>query len=273
MNPINETNQTSTEQNVNEGEALPTSETSADNTAGEQPTINAAEAATDISDRLSDYEKWQAKHSGLLFDGTYSLASYIRIASGDGIEYGIQPRIGRGHGKRLALALRVRVAHVVEPLRDGAEQPAAAPVDGDAAEAKAEKLYAFVGGDKGPWQNESPDRISFERVYPLPVEVHTAEALPQFLALLDAGLLDSILNTLPTPAAGWDTSALRTAKLAWTEYLQLSANQFGIFKEVITIEHVWDELAVAGELTPELVEFVNAIGGEQGGSPDETSGD
>lgn len=234
--------------------------------------VSAADAATDLSVRLSPYEAWQAKYSEHLMDGTFSMASYIRLASNDGIEYGLQPRL-QPHGDHLHIAGRLRVAHVVRGIADGGEQVHNEATGIDDADAKVEALYAYAGGFKD-WMNHSPRRVSKIVNFTLPINVHEAGSLEQFLAVIDAGLWEKMIATFPTPAAGWDWSELRRAKGMFLEYLQLSINQFGIFNTVTVVENLWtDETTAAGELSEKLVAYMASFDAPQEGEAEASDTD
>lgn len=247
-------------------EDLPTAENTSEH---QQESVTASDAATDLSTRLNAYEKWQQDYAHLLFDGTYSQATYIRLAGNGDIEYGLQPRFGF-YGSHLAVGYRLRVSHVIKVRTNDTDAPAAEVGSMDEADAKVAALYAFMQlpANGNPWAKEDPSRLSTTGTFKIPLKGGEANLLPQFLALVENGLLDKLIETLPIPNGGWDTGALRQFKQCLLDYLRLSANQFGLFKHVQVTENLWELDSAVGELTPELVEFLNGNGGEQGGSHD-----
>lgn len=232
--------------------------------------LTAAEAATDTKLRLNAYEQWQQKWEGDLMDGTVSQHTYIRVATGDGIEYGLQPRI-QPHPQGMVLTFRARVAHVVRKVASGDEPMNIATSQASSmeeADAKVQALRDFVGGFSD-WHKEDPSRVSRIFSYLVPLKPHTEGALGQFLALFDNGLWDKMIGALPTPAAGWDYSELRRAKTQYLEYLQLTANQFGIFNTVVITENKWEDDTAVAVLNEDMVAFLNAIDAPQeGGAAD-----
>lgn len=254
MNPNEELND---EQNQNEDDAQATGEEETSTETG--AILTPADTAPSQRANLNQYQKWQENHSHLLMDGTYSQQSYIKVAESEDFEYGVQPRLAPGVVKNpdgskelgLIAAFRVRTAF---KAMDNSE------------ETSGNKIEALKGYTVPPagwsWHRVSNQRVSKVVQFGIPLNPTKPGALQQFLALLESNLFDKFLSTLPTPAAGWDTSLIRQARSAYSSYLMVCINQFGLFQNGESTQ-LWEPDSVSGELTPELVAYLGALGAQE----------